>query len=189
MKVQRVWTVRSCRSNGITQFAPKLSSELESITLLIIVKQVHIVKAKVFPVVMYGCESWTIKKPEHQRIDTFELWCWRRLLRVPWTSGRSNQPNQRKSTLNIHWKDWCWSFNTLATWYKAPTHWKKTMMLGNIEDRSIKKWQRMRWLDGIADSNMSFSKFCEMVKDREALCAAIHGITNSQTQLSHCKTT
>ena len=84
--------------------------------------KVHQVKTVVFPVVMYGCESWTIKKAEHWRSDAFELWCWRRLLRVPWTARRSNQSN-----LHIHWKDWCWSWssNTLATWCKEPTHWKR----------------------------------------------------------------
>ena len=85
--------------------------------------KVHIAKAMVFPVVMYGCESWTIKQAECQRIDAFELWCWGRLLRVPWTARRSNQ--SRKSVLNIHWKDWCWSSNTLATWCKELTHWKR----------------------------------------------------------------
>ena len=82
--------------------------------------KVHLVKAMVFPMVMYGCEGWTIKKAEHQRIDAFELWCWRRLLRVPWTARRSNQ-----SVLNIHWKDWSWSFNTLATRCKKLTHLKR----------------------------------------------------------------
>ena len=89
--------------------------------------KVCLVKAMVFLVVMYGCESWTIKKAEHQRTDAFELWCWRRLLRVPWTARRSNQSILRKSVLNIHWKDWCWSWNsnTLVTWYKELTHWKR----------------------------------------------------------------
>ena len=87
--------------------------------------KIRIVKAIVFPAVMYRCESWTIKKGECWRIDTFELWCWRRLLRVPWTARRSNQSIQRKSTLNIHWKDWCWSSNTLATWCEELTHWKR----------------------------------------------------------------
>ena len=87
-------------------------------------EKVHIVKAMVFPVVMYGCESWTTKKAECQRIDAFELWCWRRLLRVPWTARISNQSILRKVVLNIHWKDWCWSWNsnTLATWCEEPTH-------------------------------------------------------------------
>ena len=87
----------------------------------------HLVKAMVFPVVMYLCESWTVKKAEHWRIDTFELWCWRRLLRVPWTARRSNQSILRRSVLGVHWKDWCWSWNsnTLATWCEELTHWKK----------------------------------------------------------------
>ena len=90
-------------------------------------KKVHLVKAMVFPVVMYGCESWTIKKAEHQRIDTFELWCWTRLLRIPWTARRSNQSILRRSVLGVHWKDWCWSSrnsNVFATWYKELTHLK-----------------------------------------------------------------
>ena len=89
--------------------------------------KVHIVKAMVFPVVTYGCESWAIKKAEHQRIDSFDLWCWRRLLRVPWAARRSNQLIPRKSVLNIHWKDWYWScsFNTLATWCEELTHLKR----------------------------------------------------------------
>ena len=89
--------------------------------------KVCLVKAMVFSVVMYGCESWTIKKAERQRIDAFELWCWRRLLRVPWTARRSNQSNLKKSVLNIHRKDWCWSWNsnTLATWCKELTHLKR----------------------------------------------------------------
>ena len=89
--------------------------------------KVSLRKAKVFPAVMYGFESWTIKKAEHRRIDAFELWCWRRLLRVPWTARRSNQLSSRKSVLNIHWKDWgwCWNSNILATWCEELTHWKR----------------------------------------------------------------
>ena len=89
--------------------------------------KVCLVKAMVFPVVMYGCESWSIKRAECQRIDVFELWCWRRLLRVPWTAGDPSSPFQRKSVLNIHWKDWCWSWNaeTLATWCEELTHLKR----------------------------------------------------------------
>ena len=89
--------------------------------------KVHLVKALVFPVVLSGCESWTIKKAEHRRIDAFELWCWRTFLRVPWTARRSNQSIQRKSVLNIHWKDWCcsWNSHTLATWCKELSHWKR----------------------------------------------------------------
>ena len=89
--------------------------------------KVHLVKAMVFPVVMYGCESWTVKKAEHQRIDAFELWCWRRLLRVPWTARRSNQFILKEISLGVHWKDWSWSWNSniLATWCKELTHWKR----------------------------------------------------------------
>ena len=88
--------------------------------------KVHIGKAMVFPVVMYTCEIWTIKKAQCQKIDAFELLCWRRLLSIPWTARKSNQPIQRKSPLNIHWKDWCWSSNTLSTWCEELTHWKNS---------------------------------------------------------------
>ena len=103
-----------------------LDSILKSRDITLLTK-VHLVKAMGFPAVMYGCESWTIKKAEHWRTDAFELWCWRRLLRVPWTPRRSNQSVLRKSVLNIHWKDWCWSWNsnTLATWCKEWTHLKR----------------------------------------------------------------
>ena len=103
-----------------------LDSMLQSKDITLSTK-VCLVKAMVFPVVMYGCESWTIKKAEHWRIDVFELWCWRRLLRVPWTERRSNQSILKKSVLNIHWKDWCWSWNshTLATWCEELTHLKR----------------------------------------------------------------
>ena len=96
---------------------------------------VYLAKAMVFPVVMYRCESWTLKKAEHRRIDAFELWCWRRLLRVPWTARRSNQSIPKKSVLNIHWKDWCWSWNsnTLATWCKELTHWKRPWCWERLE--------------------------------------------------------
>ena len=98
--------------------------------------KVHLVKATVYPVVMYGCESWTLKKTEHRKIDAFELWCWRRLLRVHWTAWRSNQSILKQSVLGVHWKDWCWSwnFNTLATWCEGRADsLEKTLMLGRIE--------------------------------------------------------
>ena len=101
-----------------------LDSMLQSRDITLSTK-VHRVKAIIFPVLIYGCDSWTIKKAECQRIDAFELWCWRRLWRVPWTTRRSNQSILRKSTLNIYWKDWCWSANNLATWCEELTHWKR----------------------------------------------------------------
>ena len=110
--------------------------------------KVHLVKAMVFPVVMCGCESWTIKKAEHQRMDVFELWCWRRLLRDPWTAGGPTSPSYRKSVLNIHWKDWCWSTNALATWWEEPIHWKRSWWWerlkagGEGDDRG---WKMVGW--------------------------------------------
>ena len=101
---------------------PRQHVKSRDITLL---KKVHLVKAMVFPVVMYGCGSWTIKKPEHWRICAFELWFWRRLLRICWTARNQTSQSYRKSVLNIHWKDWCWSSNTWATWCKEKTHWKR----------------------------------------------------------------
>ena len=141
----------------------------------------------VFPIVMYGCESWTMKKAEHRRIDAFEFWCWRRLLRVPWTARRSNQSVLRKSVLNVHWMDWCWSWNsnTLATWCEEPTYWKRPWCWEKIEGRRIRGQQRAGRLDGITDwMDVSLSKLQEMLKDREDWCAAVHGVTKNQTRWS-----
>ena len=146
--------------------------------------KVRIVKAMAFSV-MYGCESWIIKKTEHWRTDASELWCSRRLLRVPWTARRCNQSVNPKGILNTHWKDWCWSSNTLATWCEEPTHWKRPWCWERLKAGGEGGQQRMRWLDGIIDTiDMSWSKLRETAKDREAWHSADHRVAKSWTQLS-----
>src|SRR5574341_1201269 len=146
--------------------------------------KVRLAKAMVFPVVMYGCESWTLKKAECQRIDAFELWCWRRLLRVPWTARRSNQSILKETSPGCSLEDLMLKLKLqyFGHLLRRVDSLEKTLMLGGIGGRGRRGQQRIRWLDGITDSmDMSLSEFLELVMDRESWRAVIHGVTKSWT--------
>ena len=160
-----------------------LDSILKSRDFLTLLTKVHLVKAMVFPVVMYGCESWTVKKAEHRRIDAFQLWCWRRPFRVPCTARRSNQSILKISPgISLEGMRLKLKLQYFGHLMRRVDSLEKTLMLGEVGGRRRRGRQRMRWLDGILDSmNVSLSELWEMVMDRDGCRAVIHGVTKSRT--------